>query len=291
MLKDIFVEDIKINGDTQSRVSIDGNAVSDYASAYEASVELPPLVVFNDGVDMWLADGFHRWHASRKALMSNINVDVREGTREDAQWFAIAANQTHGIRRTNADKRRAVVMGLKIHPEWSDSMIASHVGVSHELVRTNRNSLADSASQPTLRVTKGGREVETSNIGSPKEVFVKNPPMPPSQKDAVGNVIPEHLCRKWESITDEITDLITHAYALKTWGEKSESRMDAVAADVATNAFVADCHNLINALRKTALPHAVCVYCDGDGCSECSHRGWLSQQLWKCLPEEMKGTI
>ena len=288
-IKDIFVEDIKINGDTQSRVSIDIGAVSDYAAAYEAAVELPPLVVFNDGVDMWLADGFHRWHASRKALMSKINADVREGTREDAQWHAIAANQTHGIRRTNADKRRSVMMGLSIHPEWSDSMISDHIGVSHELVRTTRGSLADSASQPTLRVTKGGREVETSNIGNAKDVFVKNPPTLPVQKDAVGNVIPEHLCRKWGYITDEISDLIAYAAALKIWGEKSELRMDAVAADVAINAFVADCNNILSALKKTALPHAVCVYCDGDGCSECSHRGWMSQHLWKCLPEEMEG--
>lgn len=287
-MKKVFVEDIKINGDTQPRVSIDISAVDDYAASYEAGKELPPVVVFNDGVDLWLADGFHRWHAARKALMSQVDAEVLEGTRMDAQWHAIAANQTHGIRRTNADKRRSVKMGLSINPEWSDCMIADHVGVSHELVRTTRSSLADSASQPTSRVTKGGRTVETENIGEKPPVFTKNPPMPEIRLDAVGAVIPHHLVGKWDSLRSEVKGLISSVREIKRWAEKSESRMDAVAADIAINSFVADCNNLLGSLKKTGLPHAICVYCNGDGCAECSHRGWVSEQLWNCVAEEMK---
>lgn len=287
-MKNIFVEDIKINGDTQSRVSIDVSAVDDYAASYEAGKELPPIVVFNDGVDLWLADGFHRWHAARKALMSQINAEVMEGTRTDAQWHAIAANQTHGIRRTNADKRRSVEMGLSINPDWSDYMIAEHVGVSHELVRTTRSSLAESASQPTSRVTRGGRTVETENIGEKPPVFTKNPSVPEIRLDEVGAVIPQHLVVKWDSLRGEVKGLISSVREIKRWAEKSESRMDAIAADISINLFVADCNNLLGSLKKTALPYAICVYCNGDGCAECSHRGWVSEQLWNCVAEEMK---
>jgi len=58
---------------------------------------------------------------------------VTPGSRKDAAWAACAANQTHGLRRTNADKRKAVTLALKLHPEMSDQAIADHCGVSRNM--------------------------------------------------------------------------------------------------------------------------------------------------------------
>ena len=58
---------------------------------------------------------------------------VSAGSRQDAAWAACAANQTHGLRRTNADKRKAVTLALKRHPEMSDQAIADHCGVSRNM--------------------------------------------------------------------------------------------------------------------------------------------------------------
>ena len=279
MLKDLFVEDIRVNGDTQSRVSMDVQAVQDYAASYETSKALPPIVVFHYGDELWLADGFHRVCAARKALMSKINADVRDGSREDAQWYAIGANQTHGLRRSNADKRRAADMALAINPEWSDYRIAEYIGVSQELVRTVRNSLTDSVSENTKRITKSGREMETKHIGVSKFE---------DRLDGEGNAVPAHLVAGWDAATREVNELIMKATELKRWIEHAGDRIDGLAADIAISAFTADCNNLLSALRLTAKPYAICSFCKGDGCSECAHRGWLSKQLFNCMPEELK---
>ena len=51
---------IRIDGGTQSRVDIDEQVVAEYADLYHQGIQLPPVTVFYDGTDYWLADGFHR---------------------------------------------------------------------------------------------------------------------------------------------------------------------------------------------------------------------------------------
>ena len=60
---------------------------------------------------------------------------VRAGTRRDAILFAVGANGDHGLRRTNEDKRRSVLVLLR-DEEWgakSDRWIATQAGVSNRL--------------------------------------------------------------------------------------------------------------------------------------------------------------
>lgn len=51
------------------------------------------------------------------------------------------ANPERGLRRTNADKRRAVTAMVKARSGWSDRDIAKHVGVSQPLVSKLRAEL------------------------------------------------------------------------------------------------------------------------------------------------------
>lgn len=51
-------------------------------------------------------------------MVEKIKADVREGTRRDGILHAVGANATHGNRRTNEDKRRAIVILLNdLHPQ------------------------------------------------------------------------------------------------------------------------------------------------------------------------------
>lgn len=109
---------IQIDGGTQCRAALSDETVAEYAEEVRAGGTLPPVTVFFDGSTHWLADGFHRFHAHRSAGETTITADVRTGTQRDAILFAAGANATHGLRRTNADKRKAVEV-LLADPEWS----------------------------------------------------------------------------------------------------------------------------------------------------------------------------
>lgn len=161
---------LRINGGTQSRAEISREVVSDYAELVKAGTEFPPVVVFHDGSAYWLADGFHRYEAYAQAGMNEIPADLRQGTQRDAVLFSVGANASHGLRRTNDDKRRAVMVLLN-DPEWSawsDREIARQCGVSHPFVAALRASLTGNiTSEPRSYTTKHGTtaQMNTANIG------------------------------------------------------------------------------------------------------------------------------
>lgn len=137
------LDKIDITGGTQPRAAIDYQVVSDYAAAMAAGDIFPPVIVIFDGVTYWLADGFHRYHAARASGATEITVDVRTGSVRDAVLLSVGANAQHGLRRTNADKRKSVET-LLADPEWrawSDNKVARQCGVSHPFVGEVRRSL------------------------------------------------------------------------------------------------------------------------------------------------------
>lgn len=145
----LTLAEIRLDGGTQPRVAINEDVVADYAAAVH---ELPPVVVFFDGVAYWLADGFHRVHAHRRAGEHTIEALVHQGTKRDAVLYAVGANQTHGLRRTNADKRRAVetLLGDDDWRAWPDSQIAKACGVSREFVVRVKSDLTCDRSQVSI---------------------------------------------------------------------------------------------------------------------------------------------
>lgn len=164
------ITDIRIDGDTQSRAQISDATVTDYAEAIEAGAKLPAVVVFFDGVTNWLADGFHRFLAHKRVGCIEIDADVREGTQIDAQLFAYGANQTHGLRRTNEDKRKSVLGVLALRPEWSDVKIGRHVGVNDKTVAAHRKSILGNSedAQTSRTVERGGKTYEQDLSGHKK---------------------------------------------------------------------------------------------------------------------------
>jgi len=187
-IKDIQPRAIIFDAGTQARVKTDVKTCEAYIESMKDGAEFPPLDVFNDGTsDKYiLADGFHRLQ-SHMSFRPNepIKCIVHFGTLEDAQWFAITANKTHGFRRSNEDKRKAVKMAL-LHPkgkEKSDRMIAEDVGVSDRMVNAIRAKLIATAklSQSSRRMGKDGRIIETANIGKKsKYPHLNEPPEPES---------------------------------------------------------------------------------------------------------------
>lgn len=167
----IKISDIRIDGGTQSRAAINDAVVAEYAEALTNGAILPPVKLFFDGVDHWLADGFHRFHAHRKIGALEIDADEQNGTQSDAKLFSYGANQSHGLRRTNEDKKKSVLGMLADFGDWSDNRIAKHVGVDNKTVSAHRNSVSGEAGvAETRQVTRNGKtyQQKTANIGRVK---------------------------------------------------------------------------------------------------------------------------
>jgi uncharacterized ParB-like nuclease family protein len=171
MPETLKIDRIRLDGGTQPRSTIDMDVVADYAEAMERGDEFPPVSVIYDGNDYWLYDGFHRVRAAEKRGEFQIRAEVEQGTREDAVWKSLAANQKHGLRRSEEDKRRVIKRALK---GWgdnrSDQEIADHVGAHRHTVLKYRHELKESTCRNSTsadkRRGKDGRVQDTSNIGS-----------------------------------------------------------------------------------------------------------------------------
>lgn len=139
-MKKLNLNAIRIDGGTQARVEIDMDVVADYAEAVKAGIDFPLITVYHDGADYWLADGFHRFHAHKQAGKASIAAEVLSGTVREAILHSLGANGTHGLRRSNADKRQAVLtmFGDAEWAEWSDRKIADVCGVSNTFVSNLR---------------------------------------------------------------------------------------------------------------------------------------------------------
>ena len=140
--KSIPIAKIKVDETTYPREKLNDEAVEDYGRLMKEGKKLPPIIVFQEGKKYHLADGWHRLEGAKSFGKKEIEADVRKGSQRDAIQFAVGANDKHGLRRTNADKRRAVLIVLDDEEwrQWSVNKIASLCNVSWDLVEKIRNT-------------------------------------------------------------------------------------------------------------------------------------------------------
>jgi hypothetical protein len=175
---------------TQTRVAINNDVVKEYMEEMEAGDIFPPILVYFDKLNnrYILVDGFHRLEAhSRLHPNDAISVELKLGTLDEARWASLGANKDHGIRRTNADKRSAIVNALKHDrgAELSDNQIGKYFHVDHKTVAVVRRELELSSEIPKIetRMVQRGKQIyqqQTSRIGL----------SPPSQQSDSRNKTP-----------------------------------------------------------------------------------------------------
>ena len=176
-----------LDGRLQSRVEIDEDAVADYALALENGDRFPAVLAFFDGIHYYLTDGYHRYHAHKRAGKASIEVEVINGTFRDAMFHATSVNSKHGMRRTHADKRKAVMTLLEDF-EWegmSSSEIARHCGVSVAFVSNLRN-VSGKQTEGTVKYKDKDGEVKE------KKKATGRPTKEPELKEPAPTPEPEH---------------------------------------------------------------------------------------------------
>lgn len=294
------IREIATDRRCQARKEEDPAIVDEYAEAYRAKAKFPPIEVFIvDGAPQ-LVDGWHRLAAMLKAGLAWATCEVvGTGTIDEAIWRALGANQMHGIRRTNEDKRRAVRLALEspIGNEQSARVLAEHIGVSVDLVLSVRGkweaerrlqlSVTDSCepAEPVKRIGKDGRarsapkprtpkaEVQTPDSCEPEPVAVDYPveddvPLP-HEPEAPTVGMPTHgpeLLRCAGLIAKLRVSLRTAALPNGTL-QTIESELKATE------------HRL-----RGDVPE-VCPRCHGAICGHCYSQGWVTRDRGDSLRE------
>jgi len=162
-MKQINLNLIRTDGGTQARLRLNQEVVNEYAEHMKDGDQFPPMTVFHDGSDFWLADGYHRLFAHKANGSSLVEVEVITGTLEDAKLYAYEANGKRGLSMTAEDNRNVIILMLK-HPkwsQWSNAEIARHVGVSKMTVGRVKHSLEEVEEPATKKyINKHGQEAE-----------------------------------------------------------------------------------------------------------------------------------
>lgn len=232
----IEISKLQLDVSMQARAAIDTGVVQSYAEHIAQGGTFPPIKVFFDKQEKkyWLADGWHRVLAHQKIGSEQINEDIEPGTRRDAILYALGCNATHGLRRTNADKRRAVEIVLA-DPEWSqwsDRVISERCAVSNVFVSAIRKELLTVNSSTEKRTGKDGKARKQPNAKKAKDL-----------KPKLAVVVPEEVAdygdrdQELDSLRDQVTSL----------NEQNDELRDAVAKAVAPEGM--DAESLIAELR------------------------------------------
>lgn len=156
-LQEVPLEKINIYGGTQTRLKTNDDAIESYAEEMMRGTVFPPIDVYFDGATYWLADGFHRYLATKRNERSTISADVQPGGRVEALRHALGANAMNGVYRNNGDKRNAVEIALEEWPELANPVLAEICRVSAELVRNCRQALQKEGRIPEV-ITVTGRD-------------------------------------------------------------------------------------------------------------------------------------
>lgn len=141
--------------DIQVRARLDQHVVDEYADLMMENRPFPPIVLYDDGKTLFVADGLHRVAAARKMMFKDIDAVVRKGTLQAATWFALGANREHGLRPNRADVRKAIAVALQLFPKRSNRDIATQIGCSHVTVANAREALESTGQIDQLDETVG----------------------------------------------------------------------------------------------------------------------------------------
>ena len=296
--KPIAIDLIRIDAGTQFRAAINQDRVTDYAELFDGSKEWPfdsACEVFFDGVEYFLVDGFHRYHAGKRVKRASLSCIVHSGTQRDAIKFALSANARHGLHRSNEDKRKAVAFVLE-DAEWSklsSVAIAEICGVSDRFVGNVRK---ESGSNGSNVKGKDGKEYPASKPkADPKPEPKQDEPEAAKEPDAWEDVddTPEPQAKPEQADTPQALQAPIQAVATQLTGTLKELKR---LSDCTGGEWldISDLETQITALKysiRQSIYWIDCMDCGGKGCKTCRQLGWLSLDRKKHLTQAQKDLV
>jgi ParB-like chromosome segregation protein Spo0J len=171
-IRQVPISDLVIDQSLNLRDRLRNSTVERYANSWD---RLPPITVFLTDGRLLVADGLHRYAAALKLGKRSIKAEVREGPHSDALDFVASVNLCHGLPLSPAERRRAVALKIRLHPDWSDRRMAQELAVSRELVAKTRRQLVESRQIPDAPGRVGADGKLYTSAGLPRERRMRAP--------------------------------------------------------------------------------------------------------------------
>ncbi len=268
--KPLHLAKIKVESWLQPRDALDVDAVADYTRVFKDCKEspFPPLRVFLIDGKHYLTRGFHRMAAAKAANQATHVGEVYNGTRQEALIDAASSNTDNGVRRTNKDKRRAVLMLLtgRDSPDWTNRFNAQATKTSHQFVNLMAKELADTSTEATdgepAKRSTPKKKKKAAGSGHPDE---DQPDPTPAERMADVSKRIESLCRL---LRKTFEDGIAPIYCDNLWLDY-HGQIDAM-----RNKIKAACETM-----RVAKGKAICVKCEGEGCDDCLGAGYIPRHM------------
>jgi ParB-like chromosome segregation protein Spo0J len=146
----VKIKDLVIDTSIDIRDRLDEDTIATYAENLD---NLPPVVVFRTDEGLLLSDGFHRATAAERIGRSEVEAEVKRGTRDDALEYAAIANMRHGRRLSVNEQREAIRRIRRLHPKWGREQIANLLGVGTRFVQGTLS--ADEVKKVTMASDNG----------------------------------------------------------------------------------------------------------------------------------------
>jgi len=301
MSKIVFLQDVDFNGSPMVRHDIRRDAVSEYMESYKKDkTKMPNIVLFSDEKGRYLiADGMHRFLAMAQLKFKAFPAEVLSGNYESALSYALTANERHGLRRSQADRRRCIEAAIKQWPAKSNLAIAGACDVDNHTVKAVRDELEkrNQVKPEPIRESKSGKRVPASR---PAKVVVGNSQVESkpkateklTEKDKTGYVLTAHALRFWNR-THEVSAVVSQLSELSDLMTCRQKEQDLMYSEVNFSAALSDLDKLITNI-ETAIPYAVCATCQGhpdtqkNGCRMCKGKGLVSKFMWDKVPQEIR---
>jgi len=165
-IRELPIDELVLDPSLNLRDRLDDFTVERYADAWS---RMPPVTVFEIDGQWLLTDGLHR-HAAAVAIgKRTIPAEVREGSMTDALDFVSGANLFHGLPLTRSERRRAVEVKLRIHPDWSDRRLSEELATGRELVGKVRRMLVEEGQIPSAASRVGSDGKTYTSAGLPRD--------------------------------------------------------------------------------------------------------------------------
>jgi hypothetical protein len=133
----------------------------------------------------------------------------------EALDFVAGVNLFHGLPLSRAERRRAVEVKLKLHPDWSDRRLSEELGIGRELIGKIRKNLEEAKLIPSA-VSRVGSDGKTyTSAGLPRDPNERLPKgKATGQDDPRDRGAREADPAPWDD-TRNPTPLVTHGHGGK----------------------------------------------------------------------------